>query len=399
ADNALPADAVPELVWSLVERSLLAADLTANATRYRFLETIRQYGRRMADQAGEIDRVAPAVAAWLLERLGPWGSADRRWLGDVSLELDNLRSLIPLVTGHHPETAQQLACTIGRYRDLVQAFRIGIEEVARFADELPAATPSRVALLTTLADLHLRVGNVGQARAVLEKAAALRAEVGAAPWDDAGVEKTTGDIATRTGDVARAAAIATEALERDLAPLSRSRMWNLLGLALVGLGDLEGALAAFSEELAASLGSGHEAWVASAEGNLAEISLRLGDTAGAARHQDASLELAIALGLPATLPYSLIVAARLAGGSGEWATAAQLQAKATAMLEETGHRLYEDDQRVVEGFLEQAKAELGEEPFATAERAGEALDTADAAVLAHRVLQKAAGAAPRVEPA
>ncbi len=39
ADDDLDADDVPELVWSLVDQSLLVADLAANGTRYRFLET------------------------------------------------------------------------------------------------------------------------------------------------------------------------------------------------------------------------------------------------------------------------------------------------------------------------------------------------------------------------
>jgi len=40
ADDKLEAEDVPQLVWSLVDRSLVTADLAANDTRYRLLETV-----------------------------------------------------------------------------------------------------------------------------------------------------------------------------------------------------------------------------------------------------------------------------------------------------------------------------------------------------------------------
>ncbi|MGI8926206.1 MAG: adenylate/guanylate cyclase domain-containing protein [Tepidiformaceae bacterium] len=390
-DGRPAAGDVPELVWSLVDRSLLGADLTANDTRYRFLETVRHYARLLLDDASETGPVALRLSAWFLERLGPWRSADRAWIGDLSLELDNLRTVIPLVAPHDPAAAQQLACSVGRYRDAVHAFRLGIDEVSRFVAELQIETPSRVALLTTLADLWLRIGDVDNARVVLGEAEDLRRRVGPAPWDDAGVERTTGEIATRTGDLQRAAAIASEALGRSLSPRGRARMWDLLGLAKSASGDLRGAFDAFGQERAELVASGHEASLAGAEGNLAEIALRLGDTAMAAHHQRACLELALALGQPVLLAYSLIVAARLAAASGDWPTATRLQARAGAMLNETGWRLYDDDLRASEQWLADAREHLGGQGFDAAVRDGTAMDAPAAAASADEVLRAAAG--------
>ena len=39
-------EGVPDLVWSLANKSLLYADSTAGATRYRFPETVRSFARR-----------------------------------------------------------------------------------------------------------------------------------------------------------------------------------------------------------------------------------------------------------------------------------------------------------------------------------------------------------------
>ena len=49
ADDDLDEGDVAELVWSLVDHSLLVADLAANGTRYRFLETVQHYGRNLLD--------------------------------------------------------------------------------------------------------------------------------------------------------------------------------------------------------------------------------------------------------------------------------------------------------------------------------------------------------------
>jgi predicted ATPase/class 3 adenylate cyclase len=386
ADGLLAAVDVPELIWSLVDRSLISADLTANATRYRFLETVRQYGRRLLDGAHETEPAARRLSAWYLEALGPWRAADRAWIGDVQLELDNLRAIIPLVAPFDSEAAQQLACLVGRYLDAIQAYRLGIDELQRFAAELRAETPGRVALLTTLAHLRLRIGDVDAARVALGEANNVNERTGSPSWDDAGLARTAGEVAMRTGELASAASIAEAALGQGLSPRARARMWNLLGLARSAAGDLRGALAAFEEEREEHSRAGHEAFLAGAEGNLAEIALRLGDTATAARHQHACLELALALGQPVMVAYSLIVAARLAAAGEDWWTSARLGAKANDILKEIGQRLYDDDLQASERLRAAAQEHLGAKDYAEAAGSGLSLDAPGAALLADQVL-------------
>ncbi len=78
AADDLDADDVPELVWSLVDQSLLIADLAANGTRYRFLETVQRYGRDLLAEEGatvrcrsEARRVA-SRAAWAVASARPY---------------------------------------------------------------------------------------------------------------------------------------------------------------------------------------------------------------------------------------------------------------------------------------------------------------------------------------
>jgi predicted ATPase/class 3 adenylate cyclase/tetratricopeptide (TPR) repeat protein len=382
---------VAELVWSLVDRSLVAADLTANATRYRLLDSTRSYGRRLLDEAGETTGVAVGLAESFLDRLGPWLPANRQWVGDVGVELDNLRALISLVAPSQPELAQQLACAIGRYHDASQTFRDGIEEDAGYVVTLPAPTPTRVSLLTNLADLHLRTGEVDAARWLVEDADSLREKHGAPAWDDVGVDRTRGEVARRSGDLGGAVAIARSALERDLSERGRARMYNLLGTTSGALGDMETAYAAFTEELDLYQTIGNEWGTASAQGNLAEVALRLGDTSAAARHQTASLELAVAQGSTTMVAFSLIVAARLAGLREDWPTACRLHAQGETLLAQTGLELYEDDRRESDELLAGARHVLGDEAFDRWVDDGRSLEVPEAVDLARTLFAIAEG--------
>lgn len=376
---------VAMLVWSLVDRSLVVADLSANETRYRLLETMRSYGRGLLDEHGEMGAVANAVGRAMMNQIGPWFVADRRWMGVVAVELDNLRTLIGHIPTADQELAQQIACTIGRYHDASQTFRDGIEELSRHVDLLPAATPTRVALLTDLAYLHLRTGDVDQARLLVDTAADLLDELGVPEWDDVAVDRTRGELARRSGDFPGAVKIAREALERPLTDRGRSRMFNLLGTSSAALGDMETAYEALNDELVLDKVVGYHGTIAAAQGNLAEVAMRLGDIEAAALHQAACLELGLAQGSTAMVAFSLIVAARIAGGRQDWATATRLHAKGEELLEETGLALYDDDRDRSDELLAEAREALGNETFASLTYRDPQLDLPEALVMAKAV--------------
>jgi hypothetical protein len=90
------------------------------------------------------------------------------------------------------------------------------------------------------------------------------------------------------------------------------------------------------------------------------------------------------------LAYSLVLAGRIAAAAGDWPTAVRLQARAGAMLDETGQRLYDDDLKANEQLLAAARSRLGDD-FAVAFRSGLALDAPAAAALADEVLSMAGG--------
>ncbi|MBV9647285.1 MAG: tetratricopeptide repeat protein, partial [Candidatus Eremiobacteraeota bacterium] len=107
ADGVLPAPELFELHASLVDKSLVVADVGAQTTRYRLLESTRAYGRERLAEAGEYDAVARRLAAWgvefadgMYEQL--WNTPIARWLADVEPERENLRAALTwcLDAGH-----------------------------------------------------------------------------------------------------------------------------------------------------------------------------------------------------------------------------------------------------------------------------------------------------------
>ncbi len=380
---------VPELVWSLVDKSLVAADLTANDTRYRLLEPVRAFARRQMSHHGEAEATAVRLARWFLERIG-LRQRDRGWTGETGVELDNLRALVPLLTPVESELAQEVAVTIGRYLEAVQAYRDGIEELTRYADDLVAPTSTRISLLTCLADLRLRTGEVQAAERLVAAAEAVRNKVGAVPtWDDVGIERIRADLACRIGDYDGAVNVARGALRRELSVRGRARMHSQLGIASSLAGDIVTARDALEQELAAYELLEDDVFAASAHGNLAELAIRAGDVRAAAGHQRACLTLALALGAPVMVAFSLIVAARIKGAD-DWTTATSLHSHAESLLETTGLALYDDDRRVSEAMVEAARQQLGEQAFAEASRAGRDLDLPAVAAIADGVLSSAA---------
>ena len=88
--------AVFELLASLVTRSLVVAEENGSETRYRLLETIRQYGEEHLDQAGETERWRARHAGYYADLLGRVREHARDpgeemfWAARLSAEQDNL---------------------------------------------------------------------------------------------------------------------------------------------------------------------------------------------------------------------------------------------------------------------------------------------------------------------
>ena len=118
----LPPAAVLDLLDRLVRQSLVGAERVAAHTRYRMLETLRQYAAGKLELAGDQDALQAAHAEFYLalgERAetGLRSSAPMRWTQALNEEHANVRAALAWLTttDGHTDQALRLAGSLGLY--------------------------------------------------------------------------------------------------------------------------------------------------------------------------------------------------------------------------------------------------------------------------------------------
>lgn len=87
---------VEDAVAALVAQSMVLTTTGTGMTRYRLLETLRQFGEERLQESGDAEHIAARHTAWyagFMERawVGLWGSNDARWASAINEEFENLR--------------------------------------------------------------------------------------------------------------------------------------------------------------------------------------------------------------------------------------------------------------------------------------------------------------------
>jgi len=396
-DEAVPADRVPELVWALIDWSLIVREVASGSSRYTLLSTVRSYMLEGAAEA-EVAAARHRLAAALLERLGPGRALSRQWVTQLGIDLENVRAVVAH-PGVSDSIARALAWSIGQYHDVTSSYRSGIGEVARCVDQRPSPGADLVALLTLQADLHLRLGELADAERIVERAVAVAEKSGVPDWDDMCLVRTKGELALRSNDPAAAARLAQDALRSgSTTPRGAARVWNLAAIAQFTMGDLEAATAALDHCLVAEKAAGLETFLASTHGNYAEALLALGDPAGAAGHQLDALDLARSLGQATSIAFSHMVAARFALEEGAARDAVRIQSAADVILAREGYSLYAGDQEQRLALLDAAREALGPVEFDLARAEGESTPGDQLADQTEAILRRRAAAPPTPDP-
>ena len=143
-----PGDVVDDLA-ALVHKSLVVRDaLQGPGTRYRLLETLRQYGLNKLRETGEAEVVRDAHLNWAVELAEEAeryldGLDQAAWLDRLERELDNLRAALEwAITSRDPEAGLRIASiTIGG----MWVWRGHVPEGQRWLHRL-LATPGHVAV-------------------------------------------------------------------------------------------------------------------------------------------------------------------------------------------------------------------------------------------------------------
>ena len=287
-------DDVFELLSSLIEKSLLLADLERHEPRYRLLESFRQYARERLVIRGEDRIIANRHALAYMEaaeRLGPMRDSvpHEVWIAQPREELDNWRAAVQwsLIDGADVPLGQRLVGELvclwggGNFSDASRWVSAALE----VADEqTPAKVLARLRLAGAIVAKHL--GNHRVQLTSSEIAVALYRQIG----DLKGLahaQETLGNALLALGRVAEAIAILTEALigERKFgSPGDTAQVMRNLASACSQRGDFTAAHAYYAEAIPLLEAADEKGNLAYTKLDLAELALAQGNPELALRH-------------------------------------------------------------------------------------------------------------------
>lgn len=389
---------------ALVEQSLVQQREEGGEARFGMLHIIREYARARLEASGEAEALRRAHAVYMvalaeraeLELIGPEQGA---WLDRLEREHDNLRAALAWATERsEAETGLRLVGALERFwlaRGHLREGRAWVERLLGLAVE-PEVGSGSMGAADTEATVPTRVraraliaGGIVAFRQADSAAAVPWLEEGAALARAAGDPRTTvtavnalGFLARmRSGDWERAAAYFEESLE-----LSRQLgdQWAIavalgnLGDTLVRQGNLERAAETFAEALTRARQAGDPGAVHICLLNLGWVMRLRGEPTQAEALLREGLKLAGNLGDPRRCAEALEMLATTAGVVGHGERAARLLGAAEAARETIGAPQPAEDWADVEQAMAAARAALGEECWAAAYVAGQALSLDDA---------------------
>jgi predicted ATPase/DNA-binding SARP family transcriptional activator len=231
-----------DLLARLIDKSLVISEKSAEGTRYRQLETVRQFGTENLDHAGETWHVQAAHCAYFLDFAVAHNP--ERATGVVieqpklvDGEHDNLRAALRWSIAHEPETALRLAASLWRFWFLRGHSVEGARWVERALAVAPEPTRPRAAALIGLTGLYSRQGRSDRHRALGAEALTIVRQIGE-PDEVVMARLIEAMLAWSTFDLAEAEQMATavraEAIERGRPEYAAAGSWLLGQCALSG---------------------------------------------------------------------------------------------------------------------------------------------------------------------
>ena len=281
-----------ELLSSLVDKSLIQAEISDETTRYRLLESTRQYALEKLREHGEYEEAARSHALALLALAERYDSrleltSDDVWNAQFASEIDNWRAALEWSFGESGDLriGQRLAgalCFVFRFSGLtVEGIRWMRRALATGDKNMPLNVQARL----ELAEIYLEslTGEFEGSVATAERALASYEQIGDRLWA-AEARRLLGEALIHTNDVARGKCELLAALEafHDLGAV-RPAVHALDALAQASLfeGDFNAAQDLYEEMLAALRDGRFERLVGIVEDQLAEAKFDAGDVEGA----------------------------------------------------------------------------------------------------------------------
>ena len=234
-----------DVLARLVDKSLVAAiESPRGRTRYRLLETVREYAHELLAGSGTLDAARQRhlrhfAALGDIAREEWLSTGAQRFVNELDEDYENVRAALECAVASDPCTGVRL---LGGTRDLF--YRFGQDDGLRLGglllERCTARDGERAAAQIATGQLALMLGDFERARAVLAQARELSAELGA-PALEAWAGFFQGLTETLGGaiEAAREHLEASRALHRELGiGIGEARSLGSLGLTFVMAGEV-----------------------------------------------------------------------------------------------------------------------------------------------------------------
>lgn len=305
AHGPISSDDVLALITRLVSQSLVVTDTAGPATRYRLLDSIREYTRDKLREGGEAADLQALHAAWcvvMLEesvRHGPHSGQRGEWADALEAEQDNVRVALEwALSNRRPKLSLRLTRAQLAFWELRGRYGEARQWLDRALPLSQRAPPGlRAAVLHDAGLVAVMLGDLEGARKHLEKSMAICARIGDARGS-ARARNLLGFVSTFTG-----AGESVEELEQALDEMRESGDDTALAESLAACGRArmfkgEAAVAAthFEESVEAAQRIENDSLLASGLVGLGWSAMARGEYRGADLHLREALELAEDLG-------------------------------------------------------------------------------------------------------
>jgi non-specific serine/threonine protein kinase len=352
AGRSIDAWQILDVLMLLIEKSLVEIDgdlRDSGITRYRMLETVREYGRERLEETGEThearerhrDRYLALAEEASSELRGP---GQQRWMNRLETEHENILVALGWISGggEDAEKALRLAGSMWLYWHVRGHFTLGREilagVLARDVDER-WKKPRSLALHSAGALAHVQ-GDYDSARALYEESLEIRWEL----EDRQGIAtslNSLGNLAFFEGNYESARAFHEKSLE------IRREMGDRGGIAvsLSGLGNVaqdrgeyESARALHEESLEIQRELGDRQGTAASLINLGRVKYLQGESESARALHEESLEIKRELGDRPGISILLNNLALVKCSEGEYESARALHEESLEIKRELGDR-------------------------------------------------------------
>ncbi|MGC2407047.1 MAG: tetratricopeptide repeat protein [Candidatus Cybelea sp.] len=285
-----------DLLTSLTDKSLVAADTRGEHERYRLLESTSAYALEKLIASGQRERLARRHCEYFRERAEAAdersGSSSKAWLAAMELELDNYRAALEWALSRENDAVLggAIAGALGALWSDAGLIAEGHYWVEVALSRVSQADHPAIAAALQLAHSGLSDGKCRHEAA--ELAVQLYASVGDL-HGAARAQRMLGFALYQMGRLDEAREVASHALAALSADAwHAAENLNLLAIIESSRGDLRASRELHAQSLALMKTLGDELGTARALGNMAELAFAAGDPEQALRLTNEALELA-----------------------------------------------------------------------------------------------------------